>query len=455
MSDSSSSDEYESNPHVHEDESTDEDDDAILLDQNVEAEVLTTIAAIRRRDPSLKDPSKSFFSTVNEQEIEQKLLSRKQTAKPKPSITVKDYELSSLADLPDEEDLEAQQRAEDDSKYSKEKSFLSSMANHDSDDDDLLIKKERKTNPTSSTSSSLQPLVEVLADDDETDRFLKDYILQEKWKGGAVGDDVITDDVDLDKEHVAKENDFEEDFNFRFEDEALAFPRIIEDSLRQTKSKRKRQREAKKERELQKTTALEYETKKKKTEKKREILGRLEAIEAELGITFTPPTQNSINLDLIEEDFDPDKFDQYIENHFDEITEGVQFDDLESEVRFRLNHLRTAGKSTNQAFDEEEFLKAEAFIERKLEEYYGLDFEDVAGDSLCRFKYKTVEPEDFGLDVLDILTTDDAELNRRVGLKMLAPYRETPPKKQPRTSSTSSSRLALGPSRHRRSSGRR
>lgn len=57
-----------------------------------------------------------------------------------------------------------------------------------------------------------------------------------------------------------------------------------------------------------------------------------------------------------------------------------------------------------------------------LDSLYKLDYEDIVAGMPCRFKYKQVEREDYGLKVDDILHADDKALNRFVGLKKLAPY---------------------------------
>ena len=60
-----------------------------------------------------------------------------------------------------------------------------------------------------------------------------------------------------------------------------------------------------------------------------------------------------------------------------------------------------------------------------LDELYALDYEDVIGGDLkTRFKYRQVRPNYFGFDPIEILESEEKELNRKVSLKKLAPYRD-------------------------------
>merc|ERR1712000_382312 len=63
-------------------------------------------------------------------------------------------------------------------------------------------------------------------------------------------------------------------------------------------------------------------------------------------------------------------------------------------------------------------------LEKFLDDYLKLDFEDIVGGQQTRFKYNEVKPQSFGLESDDILRLDDEALEKYVPIRALNPYRE-------------------------------
>ena len=293
-------------------------------------------------------------------------------------------------------------------------------------------------------------------------------------------------DLSADERTVKEMEDFEHKFNFRFEEPDPEFikryPRTIKDSVRTKDSSRKKKREEVKERKEREKQAKRDELKQLKALKRKDIMDKLNKLKKIAG----SEELDFENVDL-DGDFDPEEYDKKMAKVFENYDatevenegEKPEFSDLDSDLENELDTENwddyaggevdgdgganeeddddyenydddnlndkaraqqeliesTIGKRGKRKARKSKF--AEAVEKQKpvfnpedhktftkyLDEYYKLDCEDIIGDLPCRFKYRSVPKNDFGLSTNEVLALPDRELNAWSSLKNTCSYR--------------------------------
>uniref|UniRef100_A0A452ZE24 Kri1-like C-terminal domain-containing protein n=1 Tax=Aegilops tauschii subsp. strangulata TaxID=200361 RepID=A0A452ZE24_AEGTS len=361
------------------------------------------------------------------------------------------------------------------------------LGDGDDEEDDLFKAKQAEGDGGDSEEDEDEKqteelLGEVFGDDDkldENEKFLKNYILNRPYLE-PVPEKFSLDDiqeVSQEEDVIETQEDYEDiynklgDYKFRHEeveasegvvtDRVMGHPRVVEGSVRKKESGRKKQRKSKEERLARAKQEQAEELKHLKNLKKKEIAEKLEKIRMIAGIEGEAACK--LGADDLEEDFDPEDYDRKMQEMFDDSYYGADEvdpgfgsgDDLDlvkpdfdkedellglpkdwaldgKEGSTATGEKKKKKKNKELANGEEEgekkkgkiSLKDKVELEKELDEYYKLDYEDTIGDLKTRFKYRQVQPNSFGLETYEILQSDDRDLNQYVSMKKLAPYRE-------------------------------
>lgn len=293
------------------------------------------------------------------------------------------------------------------------------------------------------------------------DKFLRDYILNKKYLENSnipTYEEIVA--LSEDEKEVEQQDEYEHKYNFRFEEPDSEFikryPRNLEDTVRVTENKRKDQRKEREERKKKEKELKMKELKELQNIRKREIEEKLMLLKHVSG-----NEEFQLKEDDLNSDFDPAEHDKRMSQMFDNdyygIDEGDQkpeFPDIDEEIglenwdnfdktkvrdedlgephcedddfnmdcdvdpqaaqrqkiqeelitmtkgrkkRRKLSRLAQLVKQEKPAFDPQE-----KTYQEYLDEYYKLDYEDIIGDTPCRFKYSECVPNDFGLTVEEV-----------------------------------------------------
>ncbi|BBN11576.1 protein KRI1 [Marchantia polymorpha subsp. ruderalis] len=477
--------------------SSEEEDEDGLLSVKTEEKIFETLSKIKKRDPSIYSQETAFFGDDDEEDEEE----LKSTVKKQKPQYLKDVIARQLLDggPEDEEELVEKPRPKSYLTEQEElkRAFLQGVreVEGEEDADDLLrVKKKTKeeidkekqdteeaiawAEQRAKDASIAKKLEEYFGRDDDlddNDKFLKEYLLNKGWvdqdqktsRFPSYGED--TELLSEDEDELEKQEEYEADYNFRYEQGDNTYvkghSRIIDDSVRKKSETRKKQRENKKLRQSEEERARQDELKRLKNVKKKEILEKLAKIRTVAGVSEKSGAE-VLDEDDLEEDFDPEEYDKKMKEAFGEEYYGADDPDFASDDGEELEKpdfdaedellgiapeagIKGAGfAATKEKLDKKVKVPFEekVMIDRHLEEYYKLDYEDVIGDLPTRFKYTQVKPNKYGMKTKDILAVDDAELNQFVSLKKLAPYttQEWKPKRPfPRLSKKGRQKKAL------------
>ncbi|GIX65309.1 Krr1 family protein [Babesia caballi] len=469
--------------------SDDEDEDAVLLTNKVEEKIFKTLLDIKNKNPAIYDPNVKCFSDSDFEDEGDGAAG----TKPSKGVTYKDMVRETLlkkgaegfesdGDGDDGEVGEpAKTRTYQEEQEDLKKAFLS-VANELDDDVDFFKKSEAtdvlpapRITAKKSAGSRLAATDEGLISRywapeqpiDEEEEFLKDYILNQRWREDKLENFDYAKRLRLDQEdeeHLDKADEFEYKYNYRFEEEGGAtiegHPRTIEDSVRKVDERRKKKRKEKKQQQMEEKVRRDEEIKRLKKIKRAEIEQRMREIEAKAGVQLA---SDVVDLNA---PFDPEQHEKdmasilgkdYHEQQEDDDWNPAEDCEEDDELWWLCDHCHKGIPAGHKHFDctecdnyslcqscvplanhEHQRMVAKvvpaacappevtsADLEKLEDEYYKLDYEDMIGDMKVRFKYRQVEP--YKCDLQTILQKSDKELNAIMPLsKLLAYDAETP-----------------------------
>eukprot|EP00088_Acartia_fossae_P035338 TRINITY_DN363_c0_g1_i5.p1 TRINITY_DN363_c0_g1~~TRINITY_DN363_c0_g1_i5.p1 ORF type:complete len:786 (-),score=304.83 TRINITY_DN363_c0_g1_i5:285-2642(-) len=525
----------------NEDESSEEseDSDAEELTEEIERDFYKTLASLKAKDPKIYDEKVRFFS--------EKTAKSEPKEKKDKKITLADMERTVMLEkggvFDEVEDKSLKNK--DDVTYTQEmrgikESFKAALESEGESSEEEgeeekeekgsgrggLLKKREKSQQeknkeedeykswlagqtNSISDSKLEEDMSGLKnywnkkDLDEEEKFLKDFLLNKRYKESDKDDfiptyDQIVHDSDEnlseDEKKIAEQEEFEHKFNFRFEEPDEEFikryPRTIKDSMRQQSEKRKKKRKETEERKKAEKQQKKDELKMLKSLKKKEILEKLDRLKK-----ITGNDEMAIRDEDIDGDFDAAEYDKRMKEIFENFddskvdTEKPSFSDIEDDEQYGeelevenwdswtgvqgeeggegyyydqgeggdthcedqdfnmdcdynaeaaqmqkdlIENSRGRKKSRRkskfsqaleQSQDKPVFDPKDKTFEEYVDEYYKLDCEDVIANIPCRFKYRQVAENDFGLSSDEILLADDRELNAWASLRKTCQYR--------------------------------
>lgn len=486
-----------------EDDSTDEseDDDADLVTADVDAEIFATLDAIKRKDPKVYDPNVKFYKDFDPDAAAPS--GDKKSEKP---MYLQDYHRQNLLagqngdeEMEDDSVPQTYQQEQDALKRQLVDSMHATNGEDEAEEDDFMVKKSKSRHedmPAAKVKKITEADVQNADKDPET--FLSNFMASRAWLP-AEGSRFQALESD-DSEDDARADEFEEAYNMRFENPETANEKL--QSFARDVGKYSARREEKTGRKLAREREKEKkDAAKREREEEKARLRKLKIEEAEEKVKRIKEAAGmsgeELDLDqwrdVIEGDFDDDKWEQEMKRRFGEdyyAQDDQEFNadnDDEDEESGKASRKAKKPKwdddidindlvpdfegetkpnftlSSDEDDDEEaqapkakaakssDAKRAARKERRKIEEIVDaalpVSHPDIATSAasskvpVVGFRYRETSPTSFGLSARDILFAQDSQLNQYAGLKKMAAFRDEEKKRRDKKKFSKKARL--------------
>ncbi|CAN0892469.1 Protein KRI1 homolog [Linum grandiflorum] len=456
--------------------SDDDDDDNAGVANKKDIKFFDKLLLVKNRHPCLTENVPLFSDDSEEEELGEK------QKKKKKKEYLKDVNAKNLIEEGPEFDDAETSEGKRGKTYNEEqeefrKEFLDAVKNAEGEEDGELLKEKdgsRLDGEDDADKEFESKLGEYFGQEKELDEekmFLKEFFKNKMWKDNkrrSEQEKMVEEELSDDEEAIDRQEEYEARYNFRHEenvgDRVMGHSRVVEGTVRKKENPRKEQRKKKEERMKIAEMERKEELKHLKNLKKKEMEEKIQKVMKVAGID-----SNDCPMDLneLEDDFDPEEYDKMMKKTFDENyykaedadpkfgsdddddDEDIQKPDFDKEdemlglskgwdnvddvddfssVRERILKEKGEEEGGEQEEGKRKRKRKLSLVENTkqelLDEYYKLDYEGTIGDIKTRFKYAKVDPNKFGLKTADILLLEDKDLNQYVSVKKLAPYRE-------------------------------
>ena len=330
-----------------------------------------------------------------------------------------------------------------------------------------FIKNKRwiDTTPVASHFGNVGDLNDpTLGDDDSEDELEKMEAFESRYN-------FRFEEQQAQNRHLNDDDDDDDDDDGNKDEKYISTPRIVsyartsDHTIRKKDESRKLARQARKERKLVEKKQKEEQLRRLKNAKREEMEKKKDMILKVAGSFGKKKIEEETLAKLLDGDYNEDKFEELMKDLYDEdYYEGKEAmeEDVEA-LRKEImaeEGLNEKGEGWFENDGDDNYDEDEAYapdggndydeegdnydndedinnndenvvdpIKKQLqdkiqEELYKLDYEDMIGDMPCRFSYRQVEPNSYGLSTEEILFAKDSTLKQYVSLKKMAPYQD-------------------------------